>query len=377
MSKNHQFIAALANFTLAHTELIAFQAALKVQEVAEKTADLAAANQEISATTQQVTASSQELSAAMEKINRGFANNVEEINSLLAEGEKVRGILKEMVENIEELNKEIIKMDEINENVSQIADQTNLLSLNAAIEAARAGEQGRGFAVVADEVRKLAGQSKDAVKKVRVITQTVKERANTTGQGARSVQNSFKVYMDSSNSMGDVIKGQTAQIDNAASMIDSIALSMHQQSQALDSTAKLATELASGINFGERIINESHHLSDTISPALQIIDDGTVQTHLALRLVEHANFLRETVKNAGKGGTVKDHHSCAFGKWYDSCREKYGGIPEFAEIDEPHMMVHKAAQELVNRCTIENVDLLVHSSRGILEAFLKLADKIA
>lgn len=374
---NIRFISALANFTLAHTELIAFQTALKVQEVADKTADLAASNQELSATTEEVTASSKELSAAMEKINLGFADNVSQINGLLSEGEKVQGILKQMVDNITELHSEVNKMDEINENVAEIADQTNLLSLNAAIEAARAGEQGRGFAVVADEVRKLAGQSKEAVKKVKLITNTVKERSDTTEQGALSVQKSLKAYMESSNKMGNVIKEQTDQIDNVALMINVIASSMQQQSVAIDSTANLATELAAGVDFGDRIVNEAKFLYDIVNPALVVHDDGTNIANLSLRLIDHANFLRDTIKNAGKGITVSDHHSCAFGKWYDSCRKQYADVPEFIAIDKPHEIVHIAAQRVINNCNLENVELLVRSSRAILTSFIKLVEKIA
>lgn len=201
---NIQSIKAITNFTLAHTELLAFQASLKVQDVADKTADLAAVNQELSATTQEVTASAEELAATMEELNRSSAGNVENINMLLNEGVQVDGILNQMVDNIKNLTHDVLQMDEIAENVAEIADQTNLLSLNAAIEAARAGEQGRGFAVVADEVRKLAGQSKEAVNRVKTINQQISERSITTGDGALSVGESFKMYMDSANEMGDI-----------------------------------------------------------------------------------------------------------------------------------------------------------------------------
>lgn len=376
-SNKSYFIAALAEFTLAHTELIAFQASLKIHEVAERMADLAATNQQLSATTEEVTASSEELSAAMEELNKGSQDNVGRINNLLAEGEQAESILKEMVSNIRELSQDVHRMDEINENVSEIADQTNLLSLNAAIEAARAGEHGRGFAVVADEVRKLAGQSKTAVKKVKTITQTINTRANTTEQGALRAQNSLRVYMDNAVAVSDVIKGQTEQTNNTTFMIQAIATSMQQQAMALDSTAKLASDLAAGVNFAEHIVMEANDLKELVAPELQIPDDGSLLSNLSLRLVDHANFLRNTVKNAGKGGKVNDHHSCAFGKWYDSCREEYSGIPEFLMIDQPHEMVHTAAQEVINNCNIKNVEMLVSSSKQILEAFIMLVNKLA
>lgn len=372
----NQFIKAIANFTLSHAELLAFQASIKVQEVADKTTELAAANQELSATTQEVTASAEELNATMEELNRSSLNNVESINDLLNEGVQVESVLGQMVDNINSLTVDVKRMDEIAENVAEIADQTNLLSLNAAIEAARAGEQGRGFAVVADEVRKLAGQSKEAVKRVKTINQTIHERSQTTGEGALKVGESFKVYMDSANKMGDVIKGQTKQIENTTTMISAITTSMQHQAMALEGTVKLANDLAAGVNFAEQITEDVSLLKELVNPVLHIEDDGSVLGNLALRLVDHANFLRNIVERAGQGGQVTDHHNCAFGKWYDSVREQYADILEFLTIEEPHQKVHLAAQAVVNAANIENIEALVQASSQILAGFLNLMGKI-
>lgn len=371
------FTNAIANFTLAHTQLIAFQAMLKVQEIAEGTENLAAANQEISATTQEVTASTEELTATMHKINQGSLENIIKLNKLVEDGKKVEGILTDMVDHIQDLNSQIKDLNGINERVKEIADQTNLLSLNAAIEAARAGEHGRGFAVVAEEVRKLAGQTKEAVKNVKTITENVNSKASATEKGAISVQSSFQKYMQDSMDVAGVISEGSKQVENSVEMIDAISISMQQQAGAVESTAKLATELAGGVNFGKMIMDEAEHLSELVIPHIAILEEESVISILSARLVDHANFLRNVMSNAGKGGKIANHQECAFGKWYEENKVRYGHLPEYQAIDKPHQDVHDVAIAVVNRCTIEGVEKLLKASALILDAFLKLLNKVA
>ena len=94
------------------------------------------------------------------------------------------GHVSDLYDSIQRINESTKKITNIITVIREIADQTNLLSLNAAIEAARAGEQGRGFAVVADEVRKLADKVTKATRDVEAL---IKKTENTVSYGVETV----------------------------------------------------------------------------------------------------------------------------------------------------------------------------------------------
>ncbi len=370
------FVSAMTDFILAHTEIMAVRAALKIEEVAKKASDLAATSQEMAATTEEVSAATQQISAGMQNMRTGAVENISKIDNLENLSGEVETTLQKMTEDAKTLVDRIKNIDGISQNVSEIADQTNLLSLNAAIEAARAGEHGRGFSVVAEEVRKLAGQTKSAVKEVKDLSEEINNGAVMVGEAVATVQSAFHKYIAEVKEVSETIRQSMSQIDESAKASENIAHSMQQQSLTTENLAKLAQDLTESIDFGDILLNNARQMDKTIRPHLIKPADLSTKSILAARLVDHANFLRDVLQNAGRGTTVTDHHNCAFGKWYDANREKYKHLKEYLAVDEPHQHVHLAAQALVREKTLANIDDLLHASVDILTAFVKLASAL-
>ncbi len=142
---------------------------------------LATAMNEMQATVQEVARNTNDAASAATSASDTAAQGSETVNDSIGRIEKVATAIEETALVIRQLGDDSRNIGMVLEVIQGIAEQTNLLALNAAIEAARAGEQGRGFAVVADEVRTLAKRTQDSTSQINHIISELQQRANEAG----------------------------------------------------------------------------------------------------------------------------------------------------------------------------------------------------
>jgi methyl-accepting chemotaxis protein len=219
--------------------------------------------------------------------------------------------LSDITERVEHSSETIAQLNARGSEIQQavglingIADQTNLLALNAAIEAARAGEQGRGFAVVADEVRKLAENTKSASESI------------------------GKIMADLMHEAGTMLEGSAAMREMA-----------HQSRGLVDEVADRFRQFASSAST---TLEKTNHTLD--------------KSFASLVKIDHMIYKQRTYMVLNSGGDEQyatavrvDCHGCRLGKWYyeGEGKTRFGDVPSYRALEAPHMQVHSNAHRVL------------------------------
>ncbi|MCC6141034.1 MAG: methyl-accepting chemotaxis protein [Nitrospira sp.] len=215
----------------------------------------AAAVEEMNATVGQVAQNSSKASVLTQETVKTAKDGGAVVSDTISGMQQLSDAVTSSATIISDLGKSSNQIGEIVRVIEDIADQTNLLALNAAIEAARAGEQGRGFAVVADEVRKLAERTTKATKEIGDMIRQIQQ--DTRGAVESMQAGTVKVTsgVDLVNRTGEALARIVEMVSESADMIRQIAVASEEQSVAtqqiandVENVAKVTKESASGAN---------------------------------------------------------------------------------------------------------------------------------
>ena len=236
-----------------------------VEQAASQVNSVATASEEMSTTSSEIAQNCAVAAKSSEKANNAAVTGESIIQETVMVMNRINRRVKESSETIKQLGARSEQIGEVVGLINDIADQTNLLALNAAIEAARAGEHGRGFAVVADEVRKLAERTTKATKEIGSTIEAMqletKSAVNSMEEGVREVETGAVETGKSGEALRDILKQintvtteinqiavaseqQTATTDEIASNIQQISLVMHDTSKMIQENADAASQLS-------------------------------------------------------------------------------------------------------------------------------------
>ncbi|SHO58825.1 methyl-accepting chemotaxis protein [Vibrio quintilis] len=213
-------------------------------DIVNQTELLASATEQVSVTTQEVSQSLSFVAQVSQDSTTAAREGSQVIESAIHSLEEVNQILMSAAAHIKQLEQASDKVDSVMDIINSIAEQTNLLALNAAIEAARAGEQGRGFAVVADEVRSLAVRTVDAVSDISETIETMKRESTEVIQFIGQSEHSIQSGQEKGNEARLALSHITDKATEAASQTENIFLSMKELATTSQSMANNMAQIS-------------------------------------------------------------------------------------------------------------------------------------
>lgn len=249
-------LTASSEQTTKATEQVAFtmqQVATGVEKQVQSVEETSQTINEMTMGVQEIAKKSQLVSNSAIQATDNASDGGQVIKNAVHKMSSIHQSVKGLGTVVQELGEHSKEIGNIISVISGIADQTNLLALNAAIEAARAGEHGKGFAVVADEVRKLAEQSAQSAQQISQLISAIQEETNKAVLSmditTKEVEEGIGVINTAGNSFKHIhgsIGGVTEQIQEITSAVQQIAAGSEQMAHAMSSIEEIAVSSASG-----------------------------------------------------------------------------------------------------------------------------------
>ncbi len=252
------------------------QVAQGSQEQAEAAASMAAAIEEMTVSISHVSARAEEATSISSHSGELARQGAEVIHSAAREMQSIEASVKGSADIIAALEEQSAQITAIVNVIREIADQTNLLALNAAIEAARAGEQGRGFAVVADEVRKLAERTASSTQEIASMIERIQEG---TGSAVASMETGVaqaSTGVGLATQAGAAIRDINGQSDRVVEVVGDISASLREQTTASGDVARGIEHIAQMTEENSSAVRETaqaaHDLTSMAASLQAVVD---------------------------------------------------------------------------------------------------------
>jgi methyl-accepting chemotaxis protein len=287
LNKLHGLIGQIAESSVrvasASSQLssTAEQIATGAQEVVAQTTTVATASEEMAATSNEISQNCQYAAEGSQQANDAALAGAQVVKETIAVMESIAERVQSSATTVEGLGCSVEQIGEIVCTIEDIADQTNLLALNAAIEAARAGEQGRGFAVVADEVRALADRTTKATREIGDMIRSIQKGTRDAVEAMDGGVKEVKAGTEKAARSGEALEQILAQINGLTTQIHQVATAAEEQTATTAEMSGNMQEIISVVNTSSRGASETAAASAELSRESQQLQKVVSQFKLS------------------------------------------------------------------------------------------------